>query len=164
MTYREALEEIAAKNNGILRPADVVNEARNPENILHRAFEWDDTVAAEAYRLEQAKELIRVQVVVIGDNPEPVRAFVNLGCYRGTDDGGYRLTARVLNDSELLAELMKDAAMELVTFERKYSRITELSGVFKAAARFRESLTPESKPQHVRVVTVTPGRSARPAL
>ena len=133
MTYREALEQIAAKNNGVLRPVDVVNEARSEKSPLHNAFEWDDSVAAEAYRIEQAKELIRVQVVVIGDNPQPVRAFVNLGCYRGTEDGGYRLTSRVLNDSELLAELKKDAAQELVAFEQKYSRIAELAGVFQSA-------------------------------
>lgn len=142
MTYREALEEIAKRHNGILRPVDVVNEARSEKHPLHNAFEWDDTVAAEAYRIEQAKELIRVQVVVIGNNPTPVRAFINLRCHRGTDNGGYRVMANVLNDREMLEELKNDAAQELMAFEQKYSRIKELADVFSAAAAFRRRLSP----------------------
>ena len=153
MTYREALEEIAAKHNGILRPADVVDEARAENSPLHNAFEWDDTVAAEAYRIEQAKELIRVQVVVIGDNPEPVRAFVNLRRFRGTDDGGYRIMARVLNDRELLAELKKDAAQELLAFQQKYARIQELAGVFAAAEEYRQALQKTAKPKRKPLLT-----------
>lgn len=135
MTYREEFERIARKHNGILRPADVVDEARNPDSILHRAFEWDDSVAAEAYRIQQAKELIRVQVVVIENRQEPVRAFVSLSRDRLTD-GGYRITADVLNDRDLYREMLLDAADELRSFQRKYNRITELSEVFAAAKAF----------------------------
>ena len=140
MTYREEFERIARKHNGILRPADVVDEARNPDSILHRAFEWDDTVAAEAYRIQQAKELIRVQVVVIENRQEPVRAFVSLSRDRLTD-GGYRITADVLNDRDLYREMLLDAADELRSFQRKYNRITELSEVFAAAKAFDRKAT-----------------------
>lgn len=59
------LTEIAAQHGGLLLPADVVAEARSVASPLHHYFEWDDSVAAEAYRLDQARVLIRsVRVVV----------------------------------------------------------------------------------------------------
>ena len=135
MTYREELERIARKHDGILHPADVVREARDPRNILHDAFEWDDTAAAEAYRIEQAKQLIRVQVITIEHRAEPVRAFVSLSRDRAAD-GGYRITADVISDEELYQEMCADAAEELLAFKRKYARIGELRGVFAAGDRF----------------------------
>lgn len=37
----------------------VVQAARDPEDILHAEFEWDDSVAAERHRMSQARQLIR---------------------------------------------------------------------------------------------------------
>ena len=56
---------------GRLDPQSVVAAARNKKSPLHKQFEWDDTKAAEKYRLEQARELIRlvrVEVVLGGVN------------------------------------------------------------------------------------------------
>lgn len=75
--------------DGVLRPADVVDAARNPNSSMHSQFEWDDGEAAEAYRLQQARSLIRrVKVEVIRpDNqvvhiPSFVRAVNQLGYYQ----------------------------------------------------------------------------------
>ena len=43
---------------GSVSPQKVLEVARNPENPLHRYFEWDDTKAAEKYRRSQATYLI----------------------------------------------------------------------------------------------------------
>lgn len=66
-----------------LTPQVVVDEARDPAHPLHSRFEWDDTVAGEAYRRQQARELIRSAKIVYkeaDDNgPEQsVRAFVSI--------------------------------------------------------------------------------------
>ena len=45
--------------NGNLTPEAVVNEARDEASLLHPYFEWDDIVAGEAFRLNQARTLIR---------------------------------------------------------------------------------------------------------
>lgn len=42
-----------------LTPELVVNEARDPDHPLHNRFEWDDALAAEAHRREQARGLIQ---------------------------------------------------------------------------------------------------------
>jgi hypothetical protein len=47
-----------SKTSGHLRPKDVVNEARGREKkTIGHHFEWKDAVAAEAYRLDQARAL-----------------------------------------------------------------------------------------------------------
>lgn len=50
--------------HGELTPQLVLDVARDPEHPLHSRFEWDDAVAAEAYRRDQAHELIQSVKVV----------------------------------------------------------------------------------------------------
>lgn len=60
---RRALK--ALERAGKLTAEDVVSAARDPESPLHAFFEWDDARAADAWRLEQARTLIRsVQIRV----------------------------------------------------------------------------------------------------
>ncbi len=56
---------------GALTPAAVVDESRPEDAVLHSAFEWDDTKAAEEYRKGQAGTLIRAVVVVHEDEKIP---------------------------------------------------------------------------------------------
>lgn len=67
--------------HGRLTPQLVVDAARDPGHPLHSRFEWDDAVAGEAWRRQQAHELIRKAKVVYREasDAEPeksVRAFV----------------------------------------------------------------------------------------
>lgn len=43
---------------GRLLAQDVVEAARNKASVLHGFFDWDDSSAAEKYRLDQARDLI----------------------------------------------------------------------------------------------------------
>ena len=53
----EELKKIASANDGKLYPRAVVDAARPAGSPLHGSFEWDDSVAAESYRIEQARKL-----------------------------------------------------------------------------------------------------------
>ena len=57
----EALEEIRKLEDrrGRLSAEEVLEAARPVASPLHGFFEWDDSKAAEAHRLEQARDLIR---------------------------------------------------------------------------------------------------------
>lgn len=56
---------LALDQSGRLTADRVVSAASDPGSPLHDHFEWDDEKAGHAYRLEQARRLIRsVQVVV----------------------------------------------------------------------------------------------------
>lgn len=127
------LRRIAADNDGILQPCAVVDAARPADSILHDRFEWDDSEAAEQYRLWQARQLIRCSVIMEPRTETTVRAFVSLTADRETEGGGYRETVRVLARAEGRASLLADALAELEVFQRKYAALTELAAVFSAA-------------------------------
>lgn len=56
---RQRLAEIEAANGGVLRPTDVVQDARDPTSPLHSQFTWEKDKAAEAHWLDQARTLIK---------------------------------------------------------------------------------------------------------
>ena len=39
-------------------PQEVLEKARDENSELHKCFEWNDSVAAEKYRLQQARAII----------------------------------------------------------------------------------------------------------
>lgn len=133
--YIEELEHIRNQNDGRLLARDVVDFARNPETALHSKFEWDDTKAAEAYRLQTARQIIKVAVVVSPVNSnDMISTYVSLKDDRkqGT---GYRTTVEVLSDESLTQKRINDAIDELKTFVKKYSDLKEreeLQKVFDA--------------------------------
>jgi len=131
---RKELEIIRQKTGGFLRPMDVVDHARSKRSALHRFFEWDDSNAAEQYRLAQARAIIRVVVQVSEQTSEKVRAFVSLQSDRNKS-GGYRAFAEVVEDEALMLSLVDQAKRELAVPERKFNHlrdIAELAGVFTA--------------------------------
>lgn len=88
MNLRQELEAIRGKA-GVLTPRAVLAEARKPKHPLHSRFEWDDSVAAERYRLEQAHELIvsvRIAFNTVKGKKADTRAF---WAVRAADESEY---------------------------------------------------------------------------
>ena len=107
------LAELNAQNNG-LRPSEVVEEARPKESPLHCEFEWKDHVAAEQYRLNQARQLIRATLIPVQNTPEtivPVR-FVHVPPTETerkkaeTGEGVYRPVIEVIKSPDLFARAL----------------------------------------------------------
>jgi hypothetical protein len=128
---REELLNIAREHRGIIQPSIVVAKARDARSPLHSCFEWDNSKAAEAFRLEQARGLIRTYVTVISEENHPQDVFVSLSTDRKTG-GGYRILADVINDGDMKKILLKDALDEMIYFTNKYNRLQELSSVIEA--------------------------------
>lgn len=54
---------------GKVTPNWIVAESTDPSSVLHSAFEWDDTKAANAHRVQQARILINnIEVIIIDDD------------------------------------------------------------------------------------------------
>lgn len=123
---------IASRHNGLLRPLDVVEFAKNPGTALHSKFEWDDTEAACQYRLWQARELIRVVVTVMPQNLKEYRVYVSLDEDREKEDGGYRQLVTVLSDREQRKRLLAQALREFDAWRQKYEALEELADIFSA--------------------------------
>jgi hypothetical protein len=131
---QEELEEIAQQHNGILYPADVVEFAKDENTALHNHFEWDDSEAAQHYRLWQARQVIRIHVTVLEEAKQETRLFVSVKSDR-VNGGGYRFTADVMSDVERRRELLKEAGQSFNFWRKKYQELKELVPVFEAMDR-----------------------------
>lgn len=123
--------EVCAKleRRGNLTPTALVDASRAEDAPLHGAFEWDDAVAAECYRVEQAKYIIRSIEVHVEQVDEPVRAFFPIV---HEDASSYRSVGAILRSEGDREQMLSRALSELRAFERKYSTLEELAGVFAA--------------------------------
>ena len=137
-TVKAELDRIAKANGGRLIPEQIVDAASSPESVLHDRFTWDDSEAAQKYRLWQARMLIRCTVTMVSGSSETVRAFVSLTPDRAKDGGGYRSTVAVMRNRGMREQLLADAIAELGVFERKYAVLAELAEVFAAARRLKK--------------------------
>jgi prophage tail gpP-like protein len=125
------LELIAKRGGGVIKPERVVEFARNEKTALHSQFTWDDGEAAEAYRLWQARQVIRVCVRYVGENDDkPTRAYVSL--VEDRVEGGYRPITAVMADAEMRESLLAQAKAEMKRWSAKYRELTELASVFAA--------------------------------
>lgn len=131
---RKALAEIESDNEeGLLRAEDVVDAARHPDHALHPYFTWEDSVAAEKWRLVEARQIIRKIYVTLpdGDNEIQVPKYVSLYSDRKREGGGYRRSNEVANNAEWLAELEETAKKDIEGVLQRY----ELLKDFCAKAR-----------------------------
>ena len=74
----EELERIRTTNDGRLKPDDVVAAAKSTKSPLHPAFTWNDSDAAQQFRLWEARFLIRSVFVIRDDSDQPEQAFVHV--------------------------------------------------------------------------------------
>jgi hypothetical protein len=116
---RKYLTQVAKKNGGMLMVDQVIELARDENNILHKHFTWDDSKAADAFRKQEARALIqRCRIKLVEHDPVEVRAFVSLPTDR-ENGGGYRLTTRVLGDEGLKDELLRDIKLTIQRWNKK---------------------------------------------
>lgn len=110
-------------------PADVVDLARNEESALHSCFEWDNALAAEEWRRNQAQLLIRMIVFVDEKKDEPtnVRVLVSTG----ERTGEYTPTRLIVQNADEYKALLERAMAELRAFKEKYKMLKELDYIFE---------------------------------
>ena len=109
-------------------PQEVLEKARDENSELHKCFEWNDSVAAEKYRLQQARAII-VNLVYSPKTEEeqPVRYFQIT-----TERCTYQPTKMFLVKEDEYQSLLKRAKAELDSFKEKYKTLSELEEVFNA--------------------------------
>lgn len=110
-------------------PQEVLEKARDEDTELHKCFTWDDEVAAEKYRVMQARRVL--QFLVIKEEVEPedrpeVRFF-----YKTDNQTGYKPTEFIVKNDDEHKLLLQRAWSELRAFKAKYSMLEELSEIFE---------------------------------
>lgn len=131
----ESLDEIRVRTGGELEPKDVVAAARPSSHPLHAHFEWDDKAAAESFRLDQARNIIRiVRVVDEAADGGTTRAFVSVN---GKNGVSYRTVDDIKRSSDLQEAVLAQAEKDLVAFETRYR---ELKDICQIVATAREAI------------------------
>lgn len=135
----EHLEILKDKLGGTLEPPQVLADARNPNSPLHGAFEWDDSVAAEKYRVDQAAHMIRMLVVTVKiserEPAQPVRAFVSV---KKIDKPQYVSLETAMSDTALRAQVVEAAWKELLGWRERHRQLKELSRIFAQIDTWRK--------------------------
>ena len=116
-----ALQRLRQKD-GEIRPERLAEEARDPRHPCHRHFEWDDAKAAAAYRVSQARCLIRIIRIEHAD--EFYRAFVSVP--RAEGGRSYVSLSDVLGSRELQDALLAQAQRDLEVWQQRYSELREI--------------------------------------
>lgn len=129
--HLDALRAIKAANaKKLLVPREIVARASDPSHPLHDRFEWDDSVAADAWRTDQARTLIQQFYTIERATQKPIRVWISLNADRRT--GGYRESVDVMNDPQLRAQFLATAIDDLSAWARTYGALLELQPVFDA--------------------------------
>lgn len=111
-----------------ITPQEVLEKAKDENSELHKCFEWDNDVAAEKYRLEQARKII-INLVYVPTKKEEQK----VRCFQITSEKHvYQPTKHFLVQENEYQALLKRAKNELESFKKKYATLSELETVFEA--------------------------------
>lgn len=135
------------KDNRVLRPADVVKEARDPASPLHPLFEWDDSRAAHQHRLATARMIIKTvhyRVQLEGPSStlmkDSIPAFQH---YRTVTPEGKKDSfyishhSKVISREEMRRTQIERAIEQLNEWKKKFNTVLALS---KGAAGIADQL------------------------
>ena len=134
-----AAEELARiqEKYGEVTPRNLLDESRDENSVMHKCYEWNDTKAAEKWRLQQSKFIMscltvtyeKVDIDTGTVNKVSVRAFQNVSEER---DGKFIHVHDAMENAEYRAAVLRRALNELAMFRKKYSDLSELSKLFYA--------------------------------
>lgn len=112
-------------------PEEIVEAAEDETKELHKCFEWDNTKAANKYRLYQARILtsqivFKREVVEDEEAPAPIRIF-----NKADRSGGYKIPERTFKVQSEYEALLQRAYAELRAFKAKYATLKELDYILE---------------------------------
>lgn len=138
-TAHQVFQRIQRKH-GSLTNQHILDEAKSPRSPIHKAFEWDDAKAGNAYRLAQASEMRRALIFrrtsEEDDRERVTRAWVPISRRDDGDAEVKRMTWMTMEDAMTdpvaRAELIDRALAEVRAWQMRYADVKELAGIFAA--------------------------------
>jgi hypothetical protein len=137
-----AVEEIAKR--GELTAESVLEEAKNVSSPLHALFEWDNTKAAEQWRLQQARVIVNYVKVKVGEKVYSKYESVNVHVI---DDNGninqkrvYKPYFEIKRSPELRKQMIERSLRELKYWEEQNSKYEEFKPIIDTAQKVRRRL------------------------
>lgn len=128
----EVMEKIEQRDGKLTKEA-FLEESRPAGSPTHELFEWDDGIAAEKFRLEQARHTINdIQVKIIRNDSEmktPAFVKVTVGAKTKAD---YINVETTMQTDDYRRAAIQNAIDELKAIEQKYNTYVELEKIFIA--------------------------------
>lgn len=116
----------------------LVQAATRNSSPIHENFEWDNTIAGHAHRLDQARSMMR-SIVVYDETTEgptpPVRYLIAVVPKATTPEPSMKVyipLREAMADPTRRLEVLMQSIRDLRAFQTKYRQLTELAGVFEA--------------------------------
>lgn len=107
---------------------EIIEKAKSEDSELHKCFEWDNSIAADKYRLSQARMIVQNLVFTAKDvEVQPLRVFQIT-----QEKNVYQPTRVFLENKQEYEGLLSRALRELEAFQKKYATLTELEQVMDA--------------------------------
>jgi hypothetical protein len=128
-TVGRHIEMLREKFKGELTPQDILDDARHDNSPLHSFFEWDDSAAAEHYRIQQARGLIRAVVAVYAREDKPAvrtRAYVHVP---EPSAPHYREASHAMSQTKTRKMVLDRAMNELKAWRTRYRDLEEFAGL-----------------------------------
>ncbi len=141
-TYgQHILKRLKMNKIDMVKPKEIVEDAKNPSTPYHHYFDWDNKTAGDEWRIHQARNLINsiMQIEVIHEESQPVliRSFVSV-----SDEGerGYVPHAVIIKKPQLIDQVIETALVEAKTWKARYEIYRELSKISRAIDETIEEL------------------------
>ena len=120
-----------------LTPQIIVSDAKPKDSVLHKAFEWNNNKAADLYRVDQARYMMRSIVICTlptGEKCKPTKMWISI---RSEKDKNKREDIHIydaMSNPKLRRIVLKQALDELQQWKRRYEDYVELAEIFQAIA------------------------------
>lgn len=118
---------------GDCKPEEIVEFAENKRTELHKCFEWDDTKAAQRWRVQQARIVCNsLTVIVEEDVDEPISYRL---IEHDSEEQVYRPITVIARNEDQYSRLLNRARQEMAQFKKRYASLKELASVIDAIDR-----------------------------
>ena len=138
--YGKRIKELSLKNKNKITSKIVIKDAKKKNSPLHNAFEWDNSNAAEKYRLHQAALLVGHIVEVYVYNNKKVERPMCFSFYRGEKIRYSVPTAIVMKDKDLKLKMLQQAIWDISNWQSRYSQYKDLIKIFNAINSVKKKL------------------------
>ena len=120
--------------HGYLTPKIIVDAASDKDHMFHPYFEWNNKEAADKWRLQQARTMMAVVVMVSDNITEPIRAIVHITTEEGKSV--YQSTEVAMSNPITRKQIVERAKCELDSWRKRYYGYQELSKIHKHVQTF----------------------------
>lgn len=137
------IEELDAIQSvyGNITPALIVESSKNKKSVLHNYFEWDNSVAADKWRFDQAVKLLgRIEVKTIKDG----RPII-MKAYDITSRSGFSETKFVASDSLSEKEVKSKILFLISDLNRIKNKLEQYTQYTQAITHIDEAIKVLSK-------------------